>query len=72
MNRSTFVSRTGAQHPVAELHEHEREARRVNAETSRDPLARLVIALDLRVRRLAYRVAAWVQASHRTPPSQVR
>ena len=72
MNRSMFVSRTSAQHPLAELHEHEREARRVNAETSRDPLARLIIGLDPRVRRLAHRVADWVQASRRTPPSRVR
>jgi hypothetical protein len=67
MNRSTFASRTRAQHPLAELHEHER----ANAETSRDPLARFIIALDLRVRRLAHRVADWVQASRRTPPSRV-
>ena len=72
MNRSTFVSRTGTQHPLAELHEHERETHRLNAETSLDPLARLVIALDLRVRRLAHRVAAWAQASSRTPPFRVR
>ena len=72
MNRSTSVSCTRAQHPLAELQEHEREARRLNAEISRDPLARLVIALDLRVRRLAHRVAACLQASSRTPSSRVR
>ncbi len=72
VSRSTFVSRTGAHHPLAELDEHERETRRLNAEISRDPLARLVIALDLRVRRVAHRVAAWMQASSRTPPSRVR
>ena len=73
MNRSTFVSRTSAQYPLAELQEHEREARRLNAEASRDLLARLVIALDPRVRRLAHRVAARLQASsHTLPPSGVR
>ena len=72
MNRSIFVSRTSVQHPLAELHQHEREVRGVNAETSRDPLVRLVVALDLRVRRVAHRVAAWVQASRGTPPSSVR
>jgi len=72
MNCSTFVPRTNAQHPLAELDEHEREVRRLNAETSRDPLASLVVGLDLRVRRVAHRVAAWVQASRHTPPSRVR
>ena len=68
MNRSTFVSRTSTQQPLAELHEHEREARRLNAEASIDKLAKLVIAYDLWVRRLAYRVADRLQASSRTPP----
>ena len=72
MNRSTFVSRASAQHPLAELQKHEREARRLNAEIPRDPLLSLVIALDLRVRRLAHRVAARLQASSRTSPSRVR
>lgn len=57
MNRSTFVPRSSAQHLLGELQEHEREVRRPNAEISRDPIARPVIALDLRVRRLAHRVA---------------
>jgi len=72
MNHSTFVSRTSAQHRLAELQKHEREARRRNAELSRDPLLRLVIALDLRVRRLAHRVAARLQALSRTSSSRVR
>ena len=72
MNHSTFASRTSAQHPLAELQKHEREARRLNAEISRDPLLRLVITLDLRVRRLAHRVAARLQALSRTSPSRVR
>ena len=72
MNRSTFVSHASAQHPLTELQEHEREVRRLNAETARDPLASFVIALDLRVRRLAHRVAAYLQASSGTPPSKVR
>ena len=73
MNRSTFASRTGARHPLADLQEHEREARCLNAEASIDKLAKLVIAYDLWVRRLAYRVADRLQASTRTPPpSKVR
>ena len=71
MNRSTFVSRTRAPHPLAELQEHEREARRLNAEASIDKLAKLVIAYDLWVRRLAYRVADRLQGSTRTPPSRL-
>jgi hypothetical protein len=73
MNRSTFVSRASAQHPLAELQEHEREARRLNAEASIDKLTQLVVAYDLWVRRLAYRVADRLQGSSRTPPpSRVR
>ena len=73
MNRSTLVPHTSAQHPLAELQKHEREARRLNAEASIDKLAKLVIAYDLWVRRLAYRFAARLQAWSRTPPpSRVR
>jgi len=73
MNRSTLVPRTSPQHLLAELQEHEREARQLNAEASIDKLGKLVIAYDLWVRRLAYRVADHLQASSRTPPpSRVR
>jgi len=71
MNRSTLVSPTSAQHPLAELQEHEREARRLSAEASIDKLATVVIAFDLWVRRLAYRVADRLQGSTRTPPSRL-
>ena len=73
MNHSKFLSRTSTQDPLAELREHEREARRLNADASIDKLAKLVIAYDLWVRRLAYRFAARLPASSRTPPpSRVR
>ena len=54
MNRRTY-----------ELENLEREARRLRAEYARDVLARLAIALDLRVRRLAHRVAARLRAPDR-------
>ena len=72
MNRSTLISHIGTQHPPGELQKHEREARRLKSETSCDPVARFVIALDLRVRRLAHRIAVLLQASNRTPSSRVR
>jgi hypothetical protein len=37
--------------------QHEWEARRLRAEHAHDPLASIAIALDLHVRRLAYRLA---------------
>jgi len=41
-----------------ELHLLEREARRLRAEHVGDPLARLFIEIDFRIRDLAHRVAA--------------
>jgi hypothetical protein len=73
MNRSTPVSPANAPHPApAELQDLEREARRLRAEHARDPLARLAIVFDLKVRRLAHRVAARVWASRRAPTSASR
>jgi len=72
MNRSTLESRTSARHPLKELQAHEREARRLRAEHSRDPLASLVIAVDLHVRRAAHLIAAFLQALDRVPPSAIR
>ena len=73
MNRSTPVTRADAPTPVlAELQDLEREARRLCADHTRDPLARLVIIFDLQVRRLAHRVAARLWAPGRAPTSAVR
>ena len=72
MNRSTLESRTSARHPLKELQAHEREARRLRAEHSRDLLARLVIAIDLQVRRAAHLVAAFLKTPGRIPPSTIR
>lgn len=69
---NTFVSSTNAQRALVELRDHEREARRLVGETSGDPLTRLAVAFDLRVRRLAHRVAARFQASGRAAPSTLR
>jgi hypothetical protein len=41
------------------LPRHEREARRLRAEYAGDQIVRAAIALDLTIRRVAYRVLSW-------------
>ena len=73
MNRNTLSYRAVAPHPtLAELEVLEREAHRLRAEYARDTLVRLAIAFDLRIRRLAYRVAAGLRAPVRAPASSAR
>lgn len=66
MNRNTPSYRAVVPHPtLAELQDLEREAHRLRAEYAHDTLVRLAIAFDLRIRRLARRVAAGLRARGR-------
>ena len=44
---------------LIELHRHEREVRRLRAEHAGDRIVRAAIALDLPLRRVAYRILSW-------------
>lgn len=73
MNRNTPVSHAVAPHPtLAELRAIEHEAHRLRAEYAHDIVVRLVVAFDLRIRRLAYRVAAGLGAPGRAPTFSAR
>ena len=59
MKRDTAAGSMKATPSVApELRFLEREARRLRAELAGDPLARLFIEIDYRIRGLAHRIAA--------------
>ena len=44
---------------LIELQRYEREARRLRAEYAGDLILRTAIALDLTIRRVAYRILSW-------------
>jgi hypothetical protein len=59
MNTRKSATRLSSGYPtLAQLAHYEREARRLRAEFIADGMARLVIALDRLVRRIACRIAA--------------
>ena len=71
MNRLTLVPPAATRQPaVPELQALEREARRLRAEYARDLLTSVAIGLDLRLRRLAYRVAARLRPGETLRPTR--
>jgi hypothetical protein len=70
MKRDTPAGSINATHSVIpELRFVEREARCLCAEPAGDPLTRLFIEIDFRVRRLAHRIAARLLSAGSTETS---